>query len=514
FSAGIASSVQAFKTDGPNMAAAISALGAAGTSAGVTFSEQLSILGQLQATMGGSEAATKYSAFLGAAAGAADKLGLSFLDANNMLLSTPKILDVLRSKYGQTLDALEEQEIKAAFGTDEAVDMIKLLYGEVDTLRGNIDSMNTSLAGGMDKTNQMASAILNGPAESFQLMGQRVTNASAAVGKLFAPTLVFAAGVVGGFATGLSDLMEQFPLLSNGIAIGLTALVGFKVASIIARFAYASYSDALLFGRKVLTWLTAAQLKSNLVLAATKARAVAATAATWALAGAQKAMAVGTKLLTVAQWAWNVALSANPIGVVIMAVAGLIAIGALLIKNWDSVTGFFAGLWDSVVGSFSWAWELLKGALAFSPLGLLVQAWGPITGFFGGLWDGIRTVFAGALDFITSTVLAPINALKETLGDLWSSLFGSGEASLKVSGQLDDPAGGVMAAGAGAGVVDVGGGVSAAAAPVSRVTHDYGGITIQAAPGMDEKALAAEVRRQLEERDRQAAQQLRGRLYD
>lgn len=54
FSAGIANSVQAFKTDGTQMSAALSNLGASATSAGVDFAEQLSILGQLQATMSGS----------------------------------------------------------------------------------------------------------------------------------------------------------------------------------------------------------------------------------------------------------------------------------------------------------------------------------------------------------------------------------------------------------------------------------------------------------------------------
>ena len=44
-----------------------------------------------QGTMSGSEAGTKYAAFLGAAAKGGDALGLSFLDANNQLKSMPEI---------------------------------------------------------------------------------------------------------------------------------------------------------------------------------------------------------------------------------------------------------------------------------------------------------------------------------------------------------------------------------------------------------------------------------------
>ena len=92
FSAGISKAVQAFKTSGPQMSAAISALGAAATSNKVPLQEQLAILGQLQTTMSGSEAATKYKSFLGQAAGAGKKLGLSFTDSNNKLMSTTEIL--------------------------------------------------------------------------------------------------------------------------------------------------------------------------------------------------------------------------------------------------------------------------------------------------------------------------------------------------------------------------------------------------------------------------------------
>ncbi len=527
FSAGIASSVQAFKTDGANMSAAISNLGAAATSANVPFAEQLSILGQLQSTMSGSEAATKYRAFLGNAAKAADKLGLEFLDANDNLRSMPEILEELRGKYGDTIDALEEKEIKDAFGTDEAVAMIKLLYPEIDTLKGNINGMNDSLAGGMDKTTQMAKAILTGPAESFQLLNQRVSNATASVGKAFAPTMVFAAGVIGNFANGLADLMEQFPLLSNTIAIGVTALIGFKVASIAARFAYATFSDALIFGRKVMAALTLTNIKSNAVLAVSKVRMVAAVAATWALTGAQKAQAAGTAVVTAAQWAWNAAMMAIPIGLVIAGIMALIAIVAVIIKYWEPISGFFAGLWDGVKAVFASGWEFIKTVLSFTPLGLIMQAWEPLTEFFGGLWDGIKSVFAGALEFITGSVLAPINAVKETLGGWWDSLFGDDEKSVDVNqkvkqiseqvpaGDGSDSPGGVVSAGR-VQIAPVGGGVAASSSVPggTSITNDYGGITIQASEGMDEKALAREVRRQLDERDRAAAQRHRGRLYD
>lgn len=97
------------------MAGAIQTLGASATTANVPLEEQLSILGMLQATMGGSEAGTKYKAFLQSAAKAGKALGLSFVDANNQLLSMPEILDALRGKFGDTMDAAEKMKLQEAF---------------------------------------------------------------------------------------------------------------------------------------------------------------------------------------------------------------------------------------------------------------------------------------------------------------------------------------------------------------------------------------------------------------
>jgi len=47
---------------------------------------------------------------------------------------------------------------------------------------------------------------------------------------------------------------------------------------------------------------------------------------------------------TAAQWALNVAMSANPVGLIIAGVTALIAVGVLLYKNWDKIKDFFAGL--------------------------------------------------------------------------------------------------------------------------------------------------------------------------
>ena len=189
FSAGIATAVKNYKTSGTEMAGAIKMLGASATNANVPMEEQLAILGQLQATMSGTEAGTKYKSFLNTAASAGEKLGLNFLDANNQLLSMPDILEQLHGKYGDTIDAVENKQLKDAFGTDEAIALIDLLYNNTDQLKTGIDDLQTSMDGGVETTKKMAEAINDTPAQKFQVLKQQMHNVTEELGQGLLPAV-------------------------------------------------------------------------------------------------------------------------------------------------------------------------------------------------------------------------------------------------------------------------------------------------------------------------------------
>ena len=82
-----------------------------------------------------------------------------------------------------------------------------------------------------------------------------------------------------------------------------------------------------------------------------------------AIAFAQGAMAVWTAAVGVfntvmgvakiVMAAFNAVMAANPIGLVVLAIAGLIAAGYLLIKNWETVKGWFSGFFDWILAGFN-----------------------------------------------------------------------------------------------------------------------------------------------------------------
>ena len=88
----------------------------------------------------------------------------------------PDILTELKSKYGETIDAVEKRELKEAFGTDEAVALIDLLYNNVETLDSGIQDLQGSMKNGISVTEEMAEAINNTPEQKFQVLKQQIHN--------------------------------------------------------------------------------------------------------------------------------------------------------------------------------------------------------------------------------------------------------------------------------------------------------------------------------------------------
>ncbi|WP_372830507.1 phage tail tape measure protein [Pontibacterium sp.] len=510
FSAGISSSVQAFKTDGSQMSQAISTLGATATSANVSFAEQLSILGQLQATMSGSESATKFKAFLRGVTKAGDELGLSFVDSENNIRSIPEILDELKAKYGETLDAVESAELQGLFG-DEGLAFITQLYDKNEDLKESISGMEGSLGGGLATTQKMAEAIgKGGPAEAMQLLNQRVFNLAVSLGALFSPAIIAVSDLLGGAANVVAKFTEEFPMLSQVIAFAIVGLIGLKAASVAGRFAFSYFSDTVSTVRKVIDFMTAANLRSSAAMALQRARAIAATSAMVAMATVTKTIAVAQGVLTAAQWALNAAMMANPIGLIILGVMALVGIVALLIKYWEPLGAFFSGLWDRVKGAFSRAWEFIKLILSFTPLGLLVKAWEPLSSFFGDMLGGITGMFGEAWDWISSSFLEPLQSLKASLGGLWDKLVGSSdvEVSQTVNSATEGAAVGASAV---AGVVPA----ASVAPPASGSTvFQFGDIVIQPTPGMDAQEVAQLVDQKLRAWVRESQRQQRGLLHD
>lgn len=122
-------------------------------------------------------------------------------------------------------------------------------------------------------------------------------------------------------------------------------------------------------------------------------------------------LAKATKAAAGAQSMLNVAMTANPIGVVIMAVAGLVAAGVMLYKQWDNIKLLFKFWWEDtksilrkfgrfVASTMEYVSRILKKVI--DPLDVI-----PLEGIKNVLrevWAFLREQFAGIGKFLKKAI--------------------------------------------------------------------------------------------------------------
>lgn len=112
-----------------------------------------------------------------------------------------------------------------------------------------------------------------------------------------------------------------------------------------------------------------------------------------AIGVALKTWAMSTKLVTAAQWLLNAAMSANPIALVVIAIAALVAAFVVLWNKSEAFRNFWIGLWDNVKAVASTAWEAITGF--FSAAWDAIKAvWDVVLNYYKTLWNGIKAVFS------------------------------------------------------------------------------------------------------------------------
>ncbi len=134
--------------------------------------------------------------------------------------------------------------------------------------------------------------------------------------------------------------------------------------------------------------------------------------------------------------ALNAVMLANPIVLVIAAVAALVAAFIYLWNNceefrqfwidlWESIKEIAIAVWEGLKEFFSAAWEAIRTTAA--------TVWNAVRDFFSGLWEGIKNIFmtvvnaistflATAWGTIKSTVMAVWNAIKTFFTTVWNGI--------------------------------------------------------------------------------------------
>lgn len=161
----------------------------------------------------------------------------------------------------------------------------------------------------------------------------------------------------------------------------------------------------------------------NLVMQLQSVQFIKAKVEALAYAVQQKAIAAATKVWAAVQWGLNAAMSANPISLVVLAIAALIAIVILAWQRSSTFRTIVTGAFNAVkaaasaVASFftdklwpgvKWAWDKISGG-ATAAKNTITGGFDAVVGFVKGLPKRISSAASGMFDGITGAFKSAIN---------------------------------------------------------------------------------------------------------
>ena len=367
----------------------IAALGASMVGAGVNSEIASTGIKNLILSMTAGEAATSRQQEAFAKLGMdAEAMAVKMqTDAKGAILELFQALQSLpKEAQGATLSQLVGRESIAA---------IAPLLSNLDALKENLDKVTDASKYSGSMQDEFAARCQTAE-NSLQLMKNAAAEASINIGSALLPVISDAAKSVAEVSGGFAQWASENPSLIKGIAIlaaGIMALNLYIKGTLVL-------SKLWFFAKATWIALTAAQNAAMLTAAASGTR-----------------LSMVQKLLTAVQWAWNAAMTANPIGVIIVGIAALIAAGYALYANWDKVKQFFVTLWESpaaqlalfLAGPVGWLIGIVAGIIA---------NWEQVKAWFVLLWNEP----GAALDQFVNMVKNKFATLVSYVEDKWERL--------------------------------------------------------------------------------------------
>lgn len=280
-------------------------------------------------------------------------------DSPNVLEATQKAIDVFGSKAGTELaDAIHS----GRFEYSEFLDIVKGSEGTVsatyDETQSGFDKAALAVQNMKTTAAELADGLLQKYSPQIEAAIQKITDLI----DEYAPKV----------EDGIDWMTEHLPEIEAGI-------VGIGVA-----FA---------------TWKVAGLI----------------TAITTALAG----MSAAEVVAAAETWLLNTALLANPIGLVVAAIAALVAAFVVLWNKSDKFREFWINLWDKIKTSAAVVIEFIKIAFK-NTWESIKKVWDVAGKYFEGVWKAIKLVFSVVKSVLTGNFSDAWNGIKA----IWSIVSG------------------------------------------------------------------------------------------
>jgi TP901 family phage tail tape measure protein len=385
------------------------------------------------------------------AAEAMARYGLNFTDARGRILPMTKVAQQLQDRLGGLTMKQRNAALATIFGSDatraatvlmqEGQKGIKAYVKATSDRRAaskmaaaqeNSDAGKTRKAMAAVKTAAIDIQAAMAPmvrwvAEGMAKIAAAFTRAPASVQKL--------AVALGVMVAAAGPVSYVFGVLAKGGAFALRTVSsltmafgeGAKSAPAWARGVASATRGIASFGKTVAVAVAnlARQAAAYLADAAAKA---ASTAATVAHAAATKAAAAG-------QWLLNAAMSANPIGLIIIAIAALVGVFILLWKRCAWFRNFWIGLWDRIKAAAAAVWPTLK-KVGQKIIQALADIWDKVSAAVEWFWGWAGPFIKGAAQQWWTSIKTVMKVIVAVVKVAWSAIKTAVSVAAKIIGGI------------------------------------------------------------------------------
>ena len=292
------------------------------------------------------------------AAEAMDKLGISVTNSDGTMKDSTQIQEELHDAFSGLSESEQLAAASAIFGKNQMAPWLALINtapSDVTKLSNALDQQGT--------TTEMASAMMGGFGGSIEKLKSSIDVLATSLGEALAPTIQQVADFIQGLVDKFNSLSpaQQETIAKIGLLVaalgpvitivgGITSVIGTVVGAI-----------------------------------GTVITAVSAVAGVLS-AGGGAAAALGAAI----------AALGGPVTVVTGIIVGLIAVGALVIANWDKIKATAAKVWNAIKATVSSVMASIKATLI-------------------NVWNAIRTTITSVVNNIKAKVTAVWNAIKTTI---------------------------------------------------------------------------------------------------
>ena len=352
------------------------------------------------------------------------------------LVLTEGISQIASQLFGDAFGSAVFDQLSRVTGIFET--FFDMIFGSLSK-QDNIDILNT--IGFSEETATQIVNIADNIRVTFENIGSAIGDVIGIVGDFVGDLLGIKDGEQGVNLLGtafesvtnfIRKASENFSKFTKWLKDSPIALDLLKSAVVGITSAWAGY-------KAVMTVIKGIETIRNATLAITNGLMLAQFVRTGALTTAEAANAAATMGASGAFGIFNAVLSANPIGLIVTAVAALTA--ALVwfftqtetgqqiwssfvdwIKQaWQGIADFFVGLWSGISEGASTLWDGVVTAWN-AYIESLKAMWTAVVTFFSDLWVSIQEAASVAWTTITTVVMAIVQPFIDGFMNIWNNI--------------------------------------------------------------------------------------------